>query len=167
MLGSAYQPLLEGRASLGIVGPMPSMAFRVTSERLMGIRMVIVAAPLHPLAEYPRAIPRAEMARHVQLVLTDRTALTDRQDFYIFSPSTWRLADLFVKRAFLLEGLGWGFMPRHVVEKDLTDGRLVALSVEDLAAEALIRPVSAAYPIASPPGPAARWFIDQIKRFGF
>ena len=164
VLGSSYQPLLDGRASLGIVGPMPSMASRVTSERLTGIRMVIVAAPRHPLAEYPGTIPRAELARYVQLVLTDRTALTDRQDYYVFSPLTWRLADLFVKRAFLLEGLGWGFMPRHVVEKDLAEGGLVALSVEDFAAEGLIRPVSAAYLTAAPPGPAGRWFIDQIKR---
>ena len=106
VLGSAYQPLLDGRASLGIVGPMPSMASCVTCERLTGIRMVIVAAPIHPLAEYPGTIPRADLARYVQLVLTDRTALTDRQDFCVFSRLTWRLADLFAKRAFLLEGLG-------------------------------------------------------------
>jgi len=50
VLGSAYQPLLDGRASLGIVGPPPSMVSSVTSERLAGIRMVLVAASLHPLA---------------------------------------------------------------------------------------------------------------------
>ena len=164
VLGSAYQPLLEGRASLGIVGPLPSMASSMMSERLTGIPMVVVSASLHPLAEYPGTIPRAELARHIQLVLTDRTELTDRQDFHVLSPLTWRLADLFVKRAFLLDGLGWGFMPRHVVEKDLAEGGLVALSVEDFAAEGLIRPVSAAYLTAAPPGPAGRWFIDQIKR---
>jgi DNA-binding transcriptional LysR family regulator len=70
---------------------------------------------------------------------------------------------LFAKRAFLLEGLGWGFMPRHVVEDDLAAKALVPLSLQDVPVGGLIRPVSAVYLTASPPGPAGRWFIDQIK----
>ncbi len=31
----------------------------------------------------------------------------------VMSSKTWRLADLFAKHAFLLNGLGWGGMPMH------------------------------------------------------
>ena len=48
------------------------------------------------------------------------------------SPSTWRLADLFAKHAFLLNGLGWGGMPMHAVQDDLAAGRLVELRIEDM-----------------------------------
>ena len=79
------------------------------------------------------------------------------------SQSTWRLADIFVKRAFLLAGLGWGGMPRHAVESDLSRGELITLAIQDFPREGLIRPTFAAYPTASPPGPAGRWLIERLK----
>ena len=48
------------------------------------------------------------------------------------SPTTWRLADLFAKHHFLLNGLGWGGMPLHAVRKDLEEGRLSVLPIEDV-----------------------------------
>jgi hypothetical protein len=42
--------------------------------------------------------------------------LTAGREFGVFSPRTWRLADLGAKHAFLLAGLGWGGMPWDRVE---------------------------------------------------
>jgi len=42
------------------------------------------------------------------------------------------LADLFAKHAFLLNGLGWGGMPMHAVQRDINEGRLVELAIEDV-----------------------------------
>ena len=94
--------------------------------------MVMVAARDHPLAKYEGTIPKSELAKHVQLVLTDRSSLSKGREFGVMSPSTWRLADLFAKHAFLLNGLGWGGMPMHVVQDDLAAGRLVELQIEDI-----------------------------------
>jgi DNA-binding transcriptional LysR family regulator len=80
------------------------------------------------------------------------------------SSQTWRLADLFAKHAFLLNGLGWGGMPLHTVERDISDGRLVELSIEDVTSGGLIMPMSAVYPTSAPPGPAGRWLIERLKR---
>lgn len=91
-----------------------------------------VAAARHPLASYDGLIPREELARHIQLILTDRSELSAGREFGIMSPLTWRLADLFAKHAFLVSGLGWGGMPLHAVEKDIAEGRLIKLSIEDM-----------------------------------
>lgn len=79
----------------------------------------MVAAKEHPLASYERVIPAEELARHVQLVLTDRSDLYAGREFGVMSPSPWRLADLFAKHALLLNGLGWGGMPMHAVAKEI------------------------------------------------
>jgi DNA-binding transcriptional LysR family regulator len=100
----------------------------------------------------------------VQLVLTDRTSLSEGREFGVMSPSTWRLADLFAKHAFLLKGLGWGGMPLHLVQDDIASGRLVALDIEDIPGEGLVLPMSAVYPASAPPGPAGRWLIERLKR---
>ena len=162
-LGAAYQPVLDGRCSLGIVGPLPLLQPTLTSERLTAIKLVMVAARAHPLASFATLIPRSELAKHVQLVLTDRSDLSAGREFGVMSPLTWRLADLFAKRAFLLNGLGWGGMPLHTVAEDLANGRLVMLPIEDVPTGGLTLPMTAIYQTAAPPGPTGRWLIERLK----
>ncbi len=162
-LGGAYQPVLDGRASLGVVGSLPIMPSSLTGERLTGLAFVMVAAREHPLASLRGTIPKSELAKHVQLVLTDRSTLSEGREFGVMSPKTWRLGDLFAKHAFLLNGLGWGGMPMHAVQTDIIEGRLVELAIEDVPPGGLIAPMSAVYPMSAPPGPAGRWLIERLK----
>ncbi|HWK46184.1 MAG TPA: LysR family transcriptional regulator [Stellaceae bacterium] len=162
-LGGAYQPVLDGVVSLGIVGSLPIMPPPLIAERLTAVAFVMVAAHDHPLASLEGTISKLELVKHVQLVLTDRSTLSEGQEFGVMSPSTWRLADLFAKHAFLLNGLGWGGMPLHTVKRDIAEGRLVELSIEDVPPGGLTLPMSAVYPTSAPPGPAGRWLIERLK----
>jgi DNA-binding transcriptional LysR family regulator len=163
-LGGAYKPILDGRCSFGVVGSLPIVPDSMTLERLQAVEMIMVAAREHPLAMFNGVLPKAELAKHVQLVLTDRSELTAGREFGVMSPLTWRLGDLFAKHAFLLKGLGWGGMPLHAVKQDLRDGRLAKLSIEDLPEEGLILAMSAVYLTANPPGPAGRWLIERLRQ---
>ncbi len=163
-LGGAYKPVLDGRCSLGVVASLPIVPDSMSQERLQGVAMVMVAARGHPLSMLEGVIPKAELAKHVQLVLTDRSDLTVGREFGVMSPLTWRLGDLFAKHAFLLKGLGWGGMPVHAVKQDLELGRLVKLSIEDVPDEGLILPMFAVYLTAKPPGPAGRWLIERLRQ---
>ncbi len=100
----------------------------------------------------------------MQLVLTDRSALSSGREFGVLSSKTWRIADLGAKHAFLLAGLGWGGMPLDVVEADLAAGRLVRLTIDDPAPRVHVMTLSAVYPTAAPPGPAGRWLIERLRR---
>jgi DNA-binding transcriptional LysR family regulator len=136
----------------------------MTVERLQGIDMVMVAAREHPLALLNGIVPKGELAKHVQLVLTDRSELSVGREFGVMSSLTWRLGDLYAKHAFLLKGLGWGGMPLHTVRQDLLEGRLAKLSIEDLPDDSLIMPMSAVYLTTNPPGPAGRWLIERLRQ---
>jgi DNA-binding transcriptional LysR family regulator len=162
-LGAAIQPVLDGRCSVGIVGSLPVIPDTMTSERLSGITFLMVAARDHPLSAHKGKISKEVLGKHTQLVLTDRSDLSAGRELGVFSPATWRLADLFAKHHFLLNGLGWGGMPLHAVRKDLEEGRLVTLSIEDVPPDGLPLPMSAVWQTKSPPGPAGRWFIDRLK----
>jgi len=162
-LGGAYHPVLTGAASIGVVGSLPIMPPSLSSERLHGVPMAMLAAHDHPLASFEGLIPKSELAKHVQLVLTDRSDLSAGREFGVLSSSTWRLADLGAKHAFLLSGLGWGGMPLHTVHRDVAEGRLVQLAIEDVPPGGLILPMFAVYPTSAPPGPAGRWFVERLK----
>ncbi|GJE59404.1 LysR family transcriptional regulator [Methylobacterium trifolii] len=163
-LGATVQPVMDGRASFGLVGSLPTLPAGLTAERIANVAFVMVAASGHPLAAHHGRIPKAALAEHVQLVLTDRSDLSAGREFGVMSPSTWRLSDLFAKHAFLLSGLGWGGMPLHTVRQDLDEGRLVILSIEDVPEGGLSLPMSAVYRTSEPPGPAGRWMIERLKR---
>lgn len=159
-LGAVAALVLEGRSTLAIAGPDILDLPEIERETIGSVELVAVAAPEHPLAQAGRIAP-GEARKHLQLVLTDRSALTEGRDFSVFSARSWRLADLGAKHALLKEGIGWGSMPRHVVKADLESGALVQLHlperpVIDYALVALWRK-------DSPPGPAAVWVLDELR----
>ncbi|MYL96355.1 LysR family transcriptional regulator [Novosphingobium sp. FGD1] len=159
-LGAVAALALEGRATLAVAGPDILDLPDIEREQIGSVELVAVAAPDHPLACMDRIAP-GEARKHLQLVLTDRSPLTDGRDFSVFSPRSWRLADLGAKHALLREGIGWGSMPRHVVRIDLDTGALVELRlperpVIDYALVALWRK-------DTPPGPAALWVLDEFR----
>ena len=165
-LGAVLQPVLDERCAFGVMGSLPTAPPHLTMERLLGVRMVMVASPRHPLGADRGPIASERLGQHVQLVLTDRSPLSAGREFGVLSPKTWRIADLGAKHAFLCAGLGWGGMPFDVVEADLASGRLVRLTIDDPAPNAHVMPLSAVYPTATPPGPAGRWLIERLRGRG-
>jgi len=163
-LGGAVKPVLEGQCSVGVVGSLPVIPDTLTFERLPGIAFLMVAARDHALTSYRGKIPKDVLGKHTQIVLTDRSELSSGREFGVMSSATWRLADLFAKHHFLLKGLGWGGMPLHVVRKDIEEGRLSVLPIEDVPPDGLMLSMSAVWQTKSPPGPAGRWFVDRLKQ---
>jgi DNA-binding transcriptional LysR family regulator len=163
-LGAVLRPVLDGRCSVGILGSLPRVPVGITERILLGVRLEIVAARSHPLAAYDGIIETAMLGQHVQLVLTDRTDLSQGQEFGVFSQKSWRLADLGAKAAFLRAGLGWGSMPRHAIEPDLVSGALVALTLVDPRSRNFVMPMQAIHRTDAPPGPAGRWLIERLAQ---
>ena len=123
------------------------------------VELIPVARPDHPLAGEAGTVPGAAR-HHVQLVLTDRSTLTEGRDFAVVATRTWRLADLGAKHALLLAGLGWGNMPAPMVAEDLRAGRLVRLRLAAGAADTYR--FHAIYRTEAPPGPAAAWLLRRL-----
>lgn len=161
-LGAVLQPVIEGRCTFGIRGPLATDNPLLTSEHVADIHYVMVASPRHPLASSAGPIPTPELASHVQLVLSDRSQITTGTDFRVFSHKTWRVSDLSVKHAVLLAGMGWGGMPLHMIEDDLKRGTLKTLTLEEMASNTQI-PLAVVYRSDVPPGLAGRWLITRLK----
>lgn len=158
-LGGVAALLLDGRAQLGISGPAitdhPDLERADAGELLL----VPVAAPDHPLVRSGQLAPGAARA-HLQLVLTDRSNLTEGRDFTVASPRTWRLADLGAKLELLREGIGWGNMPMGMIDDDLAQGRLVKLKMtDDIGGPYRL---TALWRRDAPPGPATKWLLGAL-----
>jgi DNA-binding transcriptional LysR family regulator len=162
-LGGVVKPVLDRQCSIGVIGSLPDVCDELQAETLLNVPLVTVVSPSHPLAKKRGVVSAAAIAKEVQLVLADRTTLTQGRDFGVFSPLTWRLADLGAKHAFLQAGLGWGHMPLHMVQSDLDSGALARIRVEGAPRE-MAMPMKVVYRKDAPPGPAGRAFIAQLKQ---
>jgi DNA-binding transcriptional LysR family regulator len=158
-LGAVAGHVLSGTAIVGVSGPLASGIDGLEAASVGSVAMVPVAAPDHPLARYEQ-IPSGAGREHVQLVLTDRSPLTDGRDFAVVSPRTWRLADLGAKHQLLREGIGWGNMPLPLIEPDLVAGTLKRLAMPDDPG-GMYR-FSGIWRRDRPPGPAASWLIREF-----
>lgn len=162
-LGATVEAVVEGQSDFGVVGPALTLQTGLTAEPLFDVPVVMVASPTHALAALAEPIPQRELEKHIQLVLTDRSSLSQGRDFAVRSPTTWRLADLFAKHAFLINGLGWGGMPLHAVASDIAAGRLVRLRLAGEPENGISLPMQVAHRPADPPGPAGRWLIERLR----
>jgi len=160
-LGAVTQMVLERRATLGVAGPLDVVngGDQVETIAVGETLLIPVAAPDHPLAQGPNA-PGAGRG-HTQLVLTDRSRLTEGRDFAVASAHTWRLADLGAKHILLKEGLGWGNMPEPMVREDLAAGRLKRLDMPDLVGARYA--LHAIHRSDTPPGPATAFLIERFR----
>lgn len=162
-LGAVAELVLAGSCSLGITGTLPVLPPGLEREYLFDIPMVTVAGPGSPLAIHAGPIPLPVIAEHTQLVLSDRSSLTDGQDYGVLSRRTWRLADLGTKHAFLRAGLGWGHMPLPLVKDDLAQGHLAMISVAGFPLSGISHPIMALFPTDARPGVAGRWLIERLR----
>ena len=163
VLGAVIEPVLQGICQIGIVGSLPLVPETMHSEFLLDVPLVTVVAPSHPLASYKGVIPQAELQRHLQLVLTDRSTLSKGQNYAVFSKNAWRLADMGARHAFLRAGFGFGNMPRFMVEDDLASDKLRVIRIELPSNLKPLMPMRAVYRNDAPPGPAGRWLIDYLN----
>jgi len=159
-LGAVTQLVHSGIADIGISGVDATLP-GIERIKVGGVELIPVAAPSHPLAAGRAHAPGA--ARNfVQLVLTDRSTLTEGRDFSVIGVRTWRLADLGSKHALLLAGIGWGNMPEPMVHDDLATGRLKRLDLPEWLGG--FYALHAIHRTDTPPGPAAAWLIRHFSQ---
>jgi DNA-binding transcriptional LysR family regulator len=162
-LGSIAAMVLDGKAMVGISGPLGLGVEGIDCLNAGSVAMVPVAAPHHPLG-LMETIPPGAGREYTQLVLTDRSHFTHGTDYSVSSPKTWRLADLGSKHALLREGIGWGNMPLPMIEPDVAAGTLVRLAMPDHTGGTYR--FHGIWRRDQPPGPAAAWLLDQFVALG-
>jgi DNA-binding transcriptional LysR family regulator len=160
-LGGAEQRLRDGAARLAICPVSWTRQDDLMAEFMTRIVMWPVVAANHPLAALPGLLTREALEPHVQLVLTDRTSLTQNFSGGIISRQIWRFADLSTRLDFLLAGFGWCNMPVHMVEPHVAAGRLKKLEVADR--DEFSVPIYVAHQRGREPGRAGRWLIADLR----
>jgi DNA-binding transcriptional LysR family regulator len=157
-LGDVAELVLSGVCRLGILCPWPGVPAGLFCQPLNAIPVEVVAAPNHPLAVEQGPIAWSTLDEHVQIELTDRRMYTR----LFISRKHLRTADIGWKHAMLRAGLGWGWMPRELVEEDIACGRLRVLALENRPPESIEVPGVVIRRQDDALGPSGRWIFEWL-----
>jgi len=161
-LGVVWDQLVNGSCHVGFSGQPEQISPDLVSEEVGDASMTPVAAPSHPLAQYPGKVPLAVVREHKQLVISDVSNMTKGRDFGVFAYDTWRMTDMHTKHRLILAGLGWGGLPTWMICEDVAAGRLAALDLEPYPVRKYM--LAAFHRADLPPGPASRWIIERFRQ---
>jgi len=162
-MGAGVEMVQDGTCMIGLTPLIFGDIARFRRFPLLTIDLVPVVAADHPLALIEGPIETHRLHQHVQLVLTDRSRMTEGREFGVLSGRTWRLADLGAKHAMLLAGLGWGNMPAHMVADDIARGRLKVIAPAEFDPRTAQVVMGGLYSAERQLGPAGRWMVEHLS----
>ena len=160
VLGGTWDALASARADLaiGASGDPPS-GRNYATQPLGRVRMLLVAAPFHSLASEPEPVTEARVQRHRAVSVADSSRLLPPRTVGMLSgPDVLTVPTIEDKAAAHIAGLGVGFLPSWIAEREASAGRLKILRTEPErpAAELVVawRP--------GDEGKALQWFVKRL-----
>jgi len=127
-LSGPWERLHNGEADL-IVHHLEQADLRFEARPWQRVRLVPVVAP--GFLDFPlhAGITPEMMRPYVQCIIRDSARDSPPRDYFVVDGARrCTVADQFMKREVILQGMGWGHMPGYLVDEDLAQGRLLSLA---------------------------------------
>ena len=159
VLSGAEEALLGQQADIVIGTRVPA---GYLGNLLLDVDFVAVAHPSHPLHQLKRELTSEDLKRHMQIVVRDSGTAKPRDEGWLGSPQRWTVTSMETSLAMVDDGLGFAWLPRHMLEKHLQDGSLWPLPLS----KGKIRRVSLylMFGCVGQAGPATRQLADVLEQ---
>jgi DNA-binding transcriptional LysR family regulator len=127
--GMGPMDLLEnGQASILII-PWLNNIDNLESMPFMNMRFIPVIAADSPVLQEYDVVPKAVMKAYPQVIISGRKS--SKASYGVLEGGDqWRVNDLQTKKEIIIQGMGWGGLPEHLVKEELAQGLLAPLKVE-------------------------------------
>ncbi|RUL76133.1 LysR family transcriptional regulator [Dyella choica] len=126
VIGGPWERLLAEEADL-IIHHIDKSDARFEWVDLGTVTLLPVTAPGFLAEAVTRDLTPGQMRAYVQVIIRDTARQPGRDYFVIKDAPSWTVADQHTKQALIVQGMGWGHMPLHLVEKELRTGKLISL----------------------------------------
>lgn len=128
VLSGAEEALNNDTADLVITAFVPQ---GFLGELLTEIEFVAVAHPDHPLHHLGREVTAADLQQALQVVISDSGALQQRDVGWQSAEHRWTVTKLETAVETISRGLGFAWLPTHLIEKQLQRGELKPLPLQE------------------------------------
>jgi DNA-binding transcriptional LysR family regulator len=127
-ISGPVERLLDGEADL-ILHHIDKADPRLEFVDLFPVKILPVVAPKFLRFPVSKSIAPEQMRDYVQCVIRDTARHSQPRDYYLVEGArSWTVSDQLMKRELILQGMGWGHMPRYLIEQNLRDGSLLSIA---------------------------------------
>lgn len=155
------QNVCDGQAGIGVSALDIAWPAGIEAYDFGMVEIVAVAGPTHVLARHSGRIPTMVLRDSLQITNRAAGGEDEARDVSINSSRIWRISGLSAQVELLRSGLGWGYLPTHVAEREIAAGRLVQLN--PATRQRGVQPWSVIYRAVKPPGPAGRLLAERLE----
>jgi len=93
------------------------------------VKMPLLVARNHPVVKIKK-VREKNLLKYPQIIL--KSTYENPHNFGVLADSLkWYVTDTSSKKTLIMEGLGWGRLPEHMVEKELVDGDLIRIDNDE------------------------------------
>ena len=124
VLGGTSESLLKGEADIAIGPQVPTGFF---GEPLMQMRMLLVAAPEHPLHHLGRELRPSDLRNHRHVVVRDSGSQRERTPPSLEAKQRWTMGHMATSIQALRMGFGFAWLPEDKIREELDAGALKPL----------------------------------------
>jgi len=163
-LGAVIAAVRDRSAMIGVSSPVAQSVPGLRRKRIGEVRLVSVCAAKHPLSEHTGAVPLEALQAEVQIVLSDKSTLTDGVELAVLGSRTLSVADFGTKLALIAAGIGWGNVPEHMVLEPLAQRVLTRLQPEPWGPNEHILSLTRVVRVEFAPGKASSWVLGELER---
>jgi DNA-binding transcriptional LysR family regulator len=166
-ISGPWERLFDGEADL-IIHHIDKSDPHLEFIELFTVRIVPVVAPRFLAFPISTEITPEQMRDYVQCVIRDSARHSPPRDYYLIEGArSWTVSDQLMKKEIILQGMGWGHMPRFLVEQELRSGTLLPITGRHFPAAG--GELVAARLRTQPHGPVAtrlwRFIAEQARGF--
>lgn len=160
VLSGTEEALLDGSADLVIAAFLPQ---GFLGDLLLEIDFVAVAHPRHPLHHLNRELTGDDLQRCLQVVISDSGIIRQRDVGWQSSEHRWSVSKLETAVEAISSGLGYAWLPIHMIDRQLDSGELKPLPLREGR-----RYQAQFYLVTGHPkqlGPATQKLVDLFKYY--
>src|SRR6202140_3228727 len=96
---------------------------------LFTVKLVPVVAPNFLRFPVSRSITPEQMRDYVQCVIRDTARHSPPSDYFLLEGArSWTVSDQLMKKELILQGMGWGHLPRYLIEPNLHEASLIPIT---------------------------------------
>lgn len=127
-ISGPWERLFEGEADL-IFHHIDKSDPRLEFVDLLLVDVVPVVAPNFLRFPVSQSITPEQMRDYVRCVIRDTARHSSPADYFLVEGArSWTVSDQLMKKELILQGMGWGHMPRYLIEPNLRDGSLIPIT---------------------------------------
>jgi DNA-binding transcriptional LysR family regulator len=160
VLSGVEEVLHEGVCDLAISGySIPGYL----GTEMSSIEFVAVAHPDHSLLRMQRELNFQDLESQMQVVIRDSGRQQPKDVGWLGAEQRWTVGSLATANTFVSSGLGFAWLPRHMIERELREGVLKALPLEQGGSR---HPTFYLYSNKDKPlGPATQILVELLRTF--